>query len=539
MSQTLRVGEGGVAARGWRVVATTSGTRFAWDVLRLRFLSGNDEETGLPIDSAHSGESCRPKYAFRDGPSFWAGRPGVDQKIHIGIVDTTQLPVTQVILNQDRDCWTDAIDLEIMNATGNWEWLARVTGLRPGTNTIVLGRIQDSGPTVRGLFRFSDRRVLVAIDSYRDPELARTVRNALQQAAYPEHLRFSICHQYDDEVQHLLREWSDDPRFRIDTLPYGESKGRCWARARTFDRFDDEPYLLQISARTRFAPRWDARFIHMLESIDADLALLSTYPAVCRSELTGKTTYDLTSGLEKIEIKELRPDLTAVQRSRPVNADVSRPGPSPSIAADQIFTRGRFCRDVPYDAEIGSSGEELSLAARAFTNGYELRYPNETLLWRLNDPAYDVRMLEERNQVGPATETLGERLRTLFRENSKDLGPYGLGSRRSVRQFERVAGIRIRAGSASNDGVEIEIDRSAIPPRDDYSHFLVCFLDSSENEVARRIIRSPDVLDLSRGVVKFHGLEPNVAVSFTVEPVRHNGLAGTAVKTPLPALQKA
>ena len=39
----------------------------------------------------------------------------------------------------------------------------------------------------------------------------------------------------------------------------------------------------------------------------------------------------------------------------------------------------------PHDAEPAVAGEEISLAARAFTHGYDLYCPNENLIWHLYD----------------------------------------------------------------------------------------------------------------------------------------------------------
>ena len=111
--------------------------------------------------------------------------------------------------------------------------------------------------------RFEDRRIFVQIASYRDPELPSTIDSALFEARYPEHLRFGICHQFDDATAHDLDQWLDDPRFEIDAVPHDESRGACWARSRANQLFDDEPYYLQIDAHTRFARSWDRRFIEL------------------------------------------------------------------------------------------------------------------------------------------------------------------------------------------------------------------------------------------------------------------------------------
>jgi hypothetical protein len=41
--------------------------------------------------------------------------------------------------------------------------------------------------------------IFVQIASFRDPELNPTIKNLLQNAKYPENIRFGICNQYNPE----------------------------------------------------------------------------------------------------------------------------------------------------------------------------------------------------------------------------------------------------------------------------------------------------------------------------------------------------
>ena len=82
------------------------------------------------------------------------------------------------------------------------------------------------------LHQFADQRIFVQIASYRDSELPLTIASALSEARDPEHVRFGICLQYDDDTEHDLDPWLDDPRFEIDAVPYETSRGACWAKRR-------------------------------------------------------------------------------------------------------------------------------------------------------------------------------------------------------------------------------------------------------------------------------------------------------------------
>ena len=122
-------------------------------------------------------------------------------------------------------------------------------------------------------------RIFLKIASYRDVELPRTIRSALQKAKHPERITFGICWQYDERTYLDLDEYIEHPNVRVTQAYYEQSRGCCWARHQSDLLYDGEEYMLQIDAHTRFAQDWDARFITMLEAIDCEKPVLSTYPA--------------------------------------------------------------------------------------------------------------------------------------------------------------------------------------------------------------------------------------------------------------------
>ena len=266
----------------------------------------------------------------------------------------------------------------------------------------------------------------------------------------------------------------------------------------------------------------------MLEATGSDLPLLTTYPSrytfADDGADDGEVVYDLDSGTQMLYVDEVRADLTTLQRSRPP-ADLTRPGPSPTLAAGLIFTRGRFCRDVPYDPLVYFAGEEISLAARAFTSGYDLLYPNETLIWHLYDHDRPKHWDDHATHHVAHIDSVS-RLRTLFQGDAGSLGEYGLGSVRSLVEFQRYAGIDLGAVPVRNDGVvTIHIDRAVIEPRDDYAAFVVVLLDADGQEVHRQHVVAPHVLDLSCATV---GLvdTPIAARNYVVFPVTRAGQIG-------------
>lgn len=523
------------AATGWRLVTRSVSESFAWDVHRLLLLRSGVEVTGVVTASGAAGTGFEIDNTLADGASFWGGRPDDDGRFDITVAADAPLELDRIVLEQGDEHWARTLLLERRTERGEWRTWRHFRDLVPGRNDLFL--YTDPTPLSQNAVRspkppkrfgtFDDRRILVLIASYRDPELPKTIRSALAQAAYPEHVRFAICHQVGPETQHVLAPWSDDPRFTVDQVDHSVSRGCCWARHRTFTMYDDEPYILQIDAHTRFAARWDVRYVEMLEAIDAELPILSTYPPRYTIGDGGADEYDLAAGVQQLYIEQVRDDLTTEQRTSPP-ADLAAPAPSPTLAAGQLFTRGRFCRDVPYDPEMYFAGEEISLAARAFTHGYDMYSPNENLVWHLYAHRHPKHWEDHHDHHDTHAGAMA-RLHALFRGDAAARGEFGLGSTRSLADFEDHAGIDLGARRVASDGsTTVEIDRSVIEPRDDYRAFVVVFLDGDGDEVDRRPVRAPDVLDLSRTTVRFDRVAPT-ASKYVVVPVTESGWLGELV----------
>ena len=61
--------------------------------------------------------------------------------------------------------------------------------------------------------------------------------------------------------------------------------------------------------------------------------------------------------------------------------DRSEPIPARFYSAHFAFTDGEFVNEVPHDPQYYFHGEEVSIAVRAFTHGYDLLHPHKIFLW--------------------------------------------------------------------------------------------------------------------------------------------------------------
>ncbi len=378
--------------------------------------------------------------------------------------------------------------------------------------------------------------IFVQIASYRDKELPRTIESCLERARHPERLSFGICWQYDEATMLDLDSWIDDARFRIETFHYRESRGCCWARHLTNRLYRDETYTLQIDAHMRFAPGWDERCIAMLRSIDHDKPILTTYPSPYRV-IDGRDHLTTDRGLQRLKLAKLRRNLTAVQSTIPVE-DADKPGKSPLLAAGMIFTLGRFCREVEYDPHLYFEGEEMSLAARAFSWGYNFYYPVEDLLWHQYNHDMPLHWTDHQSTHKSLNREALDRYRRLLLGRHDELGPYGLGPLRTLEAFEAYAGVNFRQrANQPRTPVHfrqvIQMNTRRIPLRDDYLYWVFCLLDEDGDEIYRCDIKDERILRQRTNRVEIDTRLPDRPESYLLWPYSQETGYGPRVVYPL------
>ncbi|MBI3440692.1 MAG: hypothetical protein HY052_02625 [Proteobacteria bacterium] len=291
--------------------------------------------------------------------------------------------------------------------------------------------------------------IFVQIASYRDPECPWTIKDLFAKAEHPERVRVGICEQcFPDQDQNCLVETTDHIRV-ISVLP-SESLGVCWARAKTQTLFQDEDYVLMIDSHMRFVQGWDSALIAELARCTSPKSFLSAYPA----------SYKPPDHLEQ----NPRP---VVLRAKPFTAagDIRFEGetladPLPEkplrgafLAAGFIFAPGRFVREVPYDPHLYFDHEEVTIAARAYTHGWDVFSPPGAFVYHYYYEPHkgETRALHWSDHRDWGKFQLASRARYNYllagivpKEHPASLleiDKYGLGTVRTIEEFEKFTGV--------------------------------------------------------------------------------------------------
>lgn len=288
-------------------------------------------------------------------------------------------------------------------------------------------------------------RIFVAIASYRDTECAPTVEDLFLTARRPDRISVGVFSQYDPSTETprpILRRRRS--QVRVETIAAGESGGACWAKRRALDLRGDEPYVLHIDSHMRFHPGWDDGLLEMLAVCPSPKAVLSAYPApytppkrgVCQTPVMLATRFD--------EHGILIPGA--------LDTRLSTPRRGAFLAGGFIFAPASFWDEVPYDPDLYFIGEEITLAVRAYTHGWDVYHPSICVIHhRYERPGVrhwnDHDAWTERNtrSVDRVRHLLGIELRDDPDTVEGLDGALGLGRARSLSEFERWADVDFRA----------------------------------------------------------------------------------------------
>ncbi len=219
-------------------------------------------------------------------------------------------------------------------------------------------------------------KVFVSIASYRDPELAPTLRDLFARADHPERLRVVVCDQHGPEA--FPEDLAPHAQIERIAIPWQESRGACWARALIQDRFADEAYYLQLDSHHRFAAGWDTLLLDQLALTGRPRALLTAYVPAYRPAGPDRPE-EREAGPLALQLDGFHDDGIAVFRPEPFQGD--RPICARFVSGHFLFAPGAFVREVPYDRELYFIGEEISLSVRAFLAGWYLYHPCVDVVW--------------------------------------------------------------------------------------------------------------------------------------------------------------
>ena len=290
--------------------------------------------------------------------------------------------------------------------------------------------------------------IFVQIASYRDPQLLPTLRDMIDKAHEPEKLRIGIAWQHSpDDEWDTLEEYKDDKRFKILDINYLESKGVCWARNAVQSLYDGESYTLQLDSHHRFVKDWDKILIEMIKGLQKKgykKPLITSYIPSFDPE------NDPAARIQepwKMNFDRFIPEGAVF--FLPANFDSwddkTQPLPARFYSAHFAFSVGQFATEIRHDPNYYFHGEEISIAVRAYTHGYDLFHPNKVVCWHEYTRKGRTKQWDDDKLWVQRNNSSHLRNRKLFEMDGEkrdiDFEIYGFGDKRSLRDYEKYSGI--------------------------------------------------------------------------------------------------
>ena len=185
-------------------------------------------------------------------------------------------------------------------------------------------------------------------------------------------------------------------------------------------------------------------------------------------------------------------------------------------SAHFAFTLGKFSEEVQHDPEFYFHGEEISIAARAYTHGYDLFHPHKVVVWHEYTRKGRTKQWDDDKDWVTKNNVSHAKNRQLFamdgEEVTIDFGKYGFGTERTLRDYEIYSGLLFSRRAVQqytldkqyppNPTVyetEEEWDASFasifkhcidigydVVPEDDYDFWVVAFHDENDETIYRQ-----------------------------------------------------
>lgn len=303
------------------------------------------------------------------------------------------------------------------------------------------------------------KTILVHLPSYRDPELIPTIKSALENAKHPERIHFGICRQYNPEDEFdNVDEYRDDERFHIIDVLYTEAQGLPWARAQINEKLlTNQDYILQLDSHHRFAENWDEILIGMHKGLEK-----KGYKPILAAYLPLYTPFNDPEGRADVPWQQqfvcfyphgtifIRPSLLEGHET------MTEPPMSRFLSGHFCFAKSQWARDVRHDPDIYFSGEEINLTVRSYTHGYDMFHPHKMIIWHstMREERSGILKWDDDSRQGidwnNKQEYARKKIRVLFgteKDPNIDLTGYDLGTERTLRDYEKYAGVNFKKKS--------------------------------------------------------------------------------------------
>lgn len=317
-------------------------------------------------------------------------------------------------------------------------------------------------------------KIFISIASYRDPELIPTIENCIENADNPKNLVFGISRQYHpNESFDNLKKYKKKKNFRIIETLYNKSVGVCHARHQIQGLYQDEEYYFQLDSHHRFVKGWDTKLKSTLKELSDSGSEKPLLTAYLPSYDPDKKDEDRLNDVWRMYIDRFMPEGPIFIFPESIQDFKSKsPEKARFTSGHFIFTLGKFCQEVPYDPKLYFHGEESSLAARAYTHGYDLYHLHRPWVWHHYTRDGKARHWDDVSKWNKLNKQSFERYRKLFGMDGtkrQHFPKYGFGKVRSISDYEIYSGISFKDRKIQQHAIDRKIPPTPFKNKAEYN----------------------------------------------------------------------
>lgn len=309
--------------------------------------------------------------------------------------------------------------------------------------------------------------IFVSIASYRDKKCVYTLKDLFLTAKNPEKINVGICQQnkLKSEDCKLVEECIKEglcirDQIKIINMDYKEAKGPAYARYLCSTLYNNEDYYLQIDSHMNFINNWDEKLIMMYNKINKnndDKKVISTYPLDYKDRNKKGVPYICESMYNKY--KNIPEFQSYIQEAS------DEPKLTYIVACGFLFMSRRAVLDVPFDPYLPYlfMGEEVLLASRLWTSGYDIYSPNINIVYHDYERKDEPKVWDDNKEFSKNNEEVIKKVRYLLGvgdindvslELLVDIDKYGMGNKRSLEEYLEFGDLDLVNGKGSKKWCE-------------------------------------------------------------------------------------
>ena len=225
------------------------------------------------------------------------------------------------------------------------------------------------------------KSIFIQLAAYHDFELPRTIMDAINKSSGKYQINFGVHLCYFEKQEIVIPEL-ECVKYKVSKAP--ENIGLGVGRSIAHSFYNGEDYYFQIDSHSRFIDGWDEYLVNLTQeyqSMGIKKPLITNYPKNYWYNDDFSIDEDRGDSVSEISFHE------NVQQFKDIMIPTQTAMPNPegnifsrSISGGSVFTVGPF---ITPNADIAFYGEEIFIAARAYTNGFTPVVPTKQFMSHL------------------------------------------------------------------------------------------------------------------------------------------------------------